>query len=317
MEKKRRWWIWVLGVVAALAAVVLLGPRPPRSPDVPLIEIGEDVSRYVEQSESRFDDIVPGTEKLIEWTGTPGERSDISVVFLHGFSGSRQEMVPAPQMIARQLQANLFSTRYAGHGRGRDAMGEPDVDDWVADTVEAIEIGRSIGDYVVVIAVSTAAPLVTYLDANGVDADALVLASPNFAPADESAELLLLPWGKLIARLVVGKYMRFEVVSADHERYTTSSFPSGALVTMMGAVQLGAESVSDMNTPALFLFSEEDETISVDAVKRAYEESGSSPKELREIVGATSHVLAGDIFNPRSTDELVDAVVRFVETLRQ
>jgi esterase/lipase len=317
MKRRRLWWLLVPGILVVAAVVFLAGPRPDRSPDLPNVDAGNNVGTYVTAADSQFPDIVPGTEKLIEWAGAPGERTDVAVVFLHGFSGSRQEMVPAPQLVARELGANLFSTRYTGHGRGPDPMGEATVQSWVNDTAEAIAVGRALGDFVVVIAVSTAAPLVAWLDVHRISPDAAIFASPNFGPADDTAELLLLPWGRTIARAVVGETTCFETISEQHERYTTPCFPSTTLVTMMGAVQLGRRAeLESMRMPLLMLYSVNDGVVSLDRMSEAYERMGSPQKEMREIRAATGHVLAGDTHSPASTDEFVRVVTGFVRELR-
>jgi hypothetical protein len=82
--------------------------------------------------------------------GRRGEEAEFSVVYLHGFSGSHPTLAPAMDMVADGLEANLFCTRYAGHGRKEldgfgKAMGEASVQDWVGDTVEALAIGRKLG----------------------------------------------------------------------------------------------------------------------------------------------------------------------------
>ena len=58
-----------------------------------------------------------------------------AVVYIHGFSASRMETAPLADTIATALGANLFYARLAGHGRGGAAMGEPSVQDWLADGV--------------------------------------------------------------------------------------------------------------------------------------------------------------------------------------
>lgn len=317
MKKRRLWWLLVPGIIAALVIAFFLGPRPDSSPDIRPVDISADATTYLADSEANYPDIVPGTEKTILWAGTPGDQTEVAVIFLHGFSGSRQAMVPASDQLAQQLKANLFYTRYSGHGRGADPLGDATLQDWINDTVEAIAVGRSIGEFVVVVAVSTAAPLVAWLDTNGVTSDAVIMVSPNFGPADEAAELLLLPWGSLIARLVIGEYNEFDAVSALHARYSTPRFPSSALVTMMAAVDLGRKTdLESISTPLLCLYSSRDEVVSLDRMREAFDRIGSPVKEFREIRAATGHVLAGDAHSPESTVEFVLAALEFVERVR-
>jgi alpha-beta hydrolase superfamily lysophospholipase len=71
------------------------------------------------------------------------------------------------------------------------------VNAWLNDTVEALAIGRRLGGKVIMMGVSTGAAAVIWL-ATQPDAEALaavILVSPNFAPANRSANVLLWPWG--------------------------------------------------------------------------------------------------------------------------
>ncbi len=71
-----------------------------------------------EQSVAERFGLVPGTEKRITWFAE-GERTAWSVVYLHGFSATRQETAPLSTLVAQALGANLFETRLSGHGRER------------------------------------------------------------------------------------------------------------------------------------------------------------------------------------------------------
>ena len=64
-----------------------------------------------------------------------------------------------PEEVARALGANLFFTRLTGHGRTGAAMAEATAEDWLADMAEAMEIGRRLGQRVVVIGTSTGGTL--------------------------------------------------------------------------------------------------------------------------------------------------------------
>ena len=70
----------------------------------------DDLDAYLAASERNAADgfeLIPGTEKRIHWQ-VPGERTDYVVIYLHGFSATRQEMAPVAERIADQLGANLF-----------------------------------------------------------------------------------------------------------------------------------------------------------------------------------------------------------------
>ena len=69
--------------------------------------------------------LIDGTEQRIPWQ-TPGKRTPIAVVHLHGFSASRQETAPLADVVADALGANLYETRLSGHGHASEPMAGED-----------------------------------------------------------------------------------------------------------------------------------------------------------------------------------------------
>ena len=89
------------------------------------------VEDRIKMAESQIADIRPGLEKSIIWAGTPHHRTRYSLDYIHGFSASKEELRPVPDMIATSLGANIFYTRLTGHGRTADAMREASVSAWM------------------------------------------------------------------------------------------------------------------------------------------------------------------------------------------
>lgn len=298
----------------------LLGPRVVIDTTIHTLDLPDDLESYLAESEAQFDDLTPGTEKMISWAGEVGETTPLSVVYLHGFSASRQELAPLPEQVAKQLGANLFETRFTGHGRDGKAMLEGSVNAWINDAHEAVEIGRRIGEKVVVIGVSTGATAAMWLSAQPhVDnIAALVLISPNFAPAHDLSHLLLWPWGAQLAELIIGVERHWQPHNHGHGEYWTYRYPSRALLPMMGMVNL-AESVDyqALQTPTLMIYSPQDQVVDVNAIERVASQLGTSRKQViafHEAEDPKQHVLAGDILSASSTDALTTTIVEFVET---
>lgn len=325
-----RWGKWLIVMLGLLGITYLVGPR------ITISEIerreasgvpGElsELAAYLEKSEERFPDIVAGTEKLIRWVpGQEGEQTEFSVVYLHGFSGSHATLAPAMDKVAEGLSAHLFCTRYAGHGR-KDAegfgkaMGEVSLQDWVDDTVEALAIGRLLGKKMVVIANSTAAPIVSWLASQGDGPDFFVMWSPNFGVWDWKGEYLLGPWGKQLIALKPGdtyRYAQENIYGDDHEKYATTFYPDKALIPMVAAIKLGREAdLGKVACPTLCLYSRRDRVVSPEKIERYFSEFSYRGNQLVEITKVThreKHVLAGDIMSPESTDEVVGATLQFI-----
>ncbi|CAN0582233.1 unnamed protein product, partial [Ectocarpus sp. 12 AP-2014] len=178
----------LLGLFAGGALFWALAPREPVAlrADFEPRRFGEGVQVYFESVESAFDDITPGVEKRVVWAdGFYERRTPVSVVYIHGFTATSEEIRPVPDRVAGALGANLFFTRLAGHGRPGDALRDVTAVDWVADTAEALAAGRAVGDKVVIIATSTGGTLAALAALEPEmfkDVAALILVSPNFGP---------------------------------------------------------------------------------------------------------------------------------------
>ena len=210
--------IYLVGAVITLIVVVALsGPRVDMNISLNEIELPSNLDLYLSESESRFKDITEGTEKQIIWDGVPGEKTDISIVFIHGFSATRQELAPLADIIASSLQANLFYTRLAGHGRGGAGMIDGTVNGWANDANEALEIGRRLGNKVVLIGTSTGSTLITWLSLqpSNKDVQGMILLSPNFHPANSNMSILLWPWGEKIAEILTTVDEKIEAIDAQ------------------------------------------------------------------------------------------------------
>ncbi len=309
----------VLGVVAIVAVTWGLTPSPlaslPATPSLPA-----DLDDYVAASESsaheRFP-LIPETGKRIRWQ-TPGEKTEWAVVYVHGFSATRQEIAPATEMIADRLGANLFETRLTGHGRAHGVMLETTADDWLADAAEAIAIGHRIGNRVVLMGTSTGATIVLAMAEHPLmqQVDSIVLISPNFAPFDPNSRWLTGPAGPLIARLLVGDTRSFEPLNAEQERYWSTTYPTASIVEVMRVVdRVNSVASRNFQQDMLMLVSPDDRVVSVQAAIEGFSKITARSKTTIEFTSSTdpsSHVLGGRIVSPDSTDELVDVIVDYV-----
>jgi len=189
-------------------------------------------------------DLIPGTEKTIHWAAEPGRQTALAIVYLHGFSATRQETAPLADQVAGALGANLFYTRFRGHGRGGDALAEASVNDWLNDAWEALAIGRRLGKQVILIGTSNGGTAASWLatQPGAEDLFALVLISPNFGPRDAMAEVLTWPWAEAIGRVVVGREYAWTPSNERHACYWPHRYPSSASLAMMGMVKLARDS---------------------------------------------------------------------------
>jgi esterase/lipase len=309
-------------VLSVLIILFLVGPTAKIDAQLKPLSLPKDLDQYLKQTEARYSDIVPGTEKTIIWANAKKTKTPLSIVYLHGYSATRQETAPLCDHIAERLGANLIYTRLTGHGRSAAAMAEPTVNDWLNDTEEAFEIGKRLGDKVIVVGTSTGGTLATWLagQQHTEAVAAYVLISPNFAPKEEISEILAWPWGEQLASLLVGPEFSWTPANEQQAKYWTHRYPTKELIPMMTLVKFVSESkLENIHTPVLVIYSPTDTVINVKKVENAYARLGSRVKAIKPIthdVNHTNHVLAGDIMAPNNTDLVAKMILDFVSSLK-
>jgi esterase/lipase len=305
----------LISIVAAILILLSFSTCAGLNTHTKPIEISnQDLDVWLENREADIPGIIPGTEKIIKWAGNPNEKTPLSIVYIHGFTATRQETAPVFDRVAEQLNANIYYTRLKGHGRDAEAMKEANFNDWLNDSLEAVEIGKRIGERVVLVGMSTSSSFPLYLSTQVTGIDSLILISPNFAPADKAANVVLWPGGRIIVRLAVGKYNQFETKNEWHELYWTTPYRSAALRPMMKTVKLGQKvDLESIEVPILCVYTEVDTAVSIPAIKEAFQRFGSADKILVNIKEAQDHVLAGDIVSPNTTETLIQLVLDFLQ----
>lgn len=315
----------LFGFVLALT-VYFLGPTNAFGPEEPTPrEVPPAVTQlddWLARSEAAYPDIRSGLHKQVVWHGSPGQRTPWAVVYLHGFTASRLETTPLADTVAQRLGANLFYTRLAGHGRSPEAMGEPTVQDWLADAVEAVRVGERLGKRVLVIGVSTGATLATWLGTRpeGQGVTGYVLISPNYGPKDKKAELINRPWGRELALQLEGENRGQPDADAAQNHAWTQVYPTRALFPMMALVKRVREAdLSGLRTPVLALYSELDQTVDPQEIQTLFPRIGAEQKTLVAVdysEATGQHVLAGDLRAPLATERMAADVVHWAEALR-
>lgn len=315
----------LLALVVIGGAIWLLAPREPAGADVTFDNslLGGDIDAYLAASEAEFDDITQGVEKRIIWFGDVGKKTPLSIVYIHGFSATSEEIRPVPDKLAAQLGANLFYTRLAGHGRGSLAMAEPSAGDWMMDAAEALAIGRAIGEEVIVIATSTggtAAAIAATNPALMERVKGLAMISPNFRVRSPAAVILEWPLARSWAALVAGAERSFAPLNEAHGKYWTTLYPTTALIPMAALVKYAREAdYSKVSTPALFIFSDQDGVVSPETTRAISTKWGGPVQLAPRVMGAGddpfNHVIAGDILSPGQTDGTVKLLKTWIEGL--
>lgn len=313
--------LMIFVLVGGLVLLFVLGPRASVEAEVDAPTLPDDLDAYLAEAETRFSDLRPDVEKQIIWANEARQKTPVAVVYLHGFSATRQETRPLSDTVAARLGANLFYTRLAGHGRSEDALGEATAEAWLADALEAYAIGQRLGERVVLVGTSTGATLAAWLAARPATRDllALVMLSPNFYPKDPSARMLLWPWGRQILHLAQGEYREWPPRNERQKLYWTTRYPSRVLIELMSLVDLVEKTdLGQITAPTLVIYSPNDQVISPARVEARFPEIGAATKALVPVDSSgdlSNHVIAGDILSPETTLPLADEIFAFVQPL--
>lgn len=313
---------YFLLLLLLLIVVYLSGPRIKLHADIRTIDLPDDLDHYLSDQESQVPLLLANTEKTIIWASPETKaKTEYAIVYLHGFSASRQEVAPLCDKLAHSLNANLFYTRLTGHGCDGQAMANITLSALLTDAQEALEIGKRLGNKVVLVGNSTGSTLATWLALNNSQGDihSLILMSPNYGLKNAKSELLLLPWGSLVMKLLQGNTYQFEPANSHQAHYWTTSYPSQALLPMMALIKLVRRAkLEKISLPLLVLYSRHDQVVSVEKMLKAFERFGSKHKRLQEIDKPASgswHVLAGDILSPDSTIEVAEKIQFFLKEI--
>jgi alpha-beta hydrolase superfamily lysophospholipase len=317
--------LYVIGFFSVVGIVAfLLGPRPAFDTTVEFDEttLPDDLDAYIATSEARFEDLRPGNERQIVWAYPASRaRTPIAIVYIHGFSASSGELRPLPDLVAKDLGANIYYARLKGHGRSGDAMLEGSVHGWVNDFAEAVAIGRQLGERVIVMATSTGASLTTWAATRPDlmrNVAGLVLFSPNFGLQATGSSLLGMPWARQMVQPTIGDRRSFETRTQLHAQYWTSDYPSIAILPMASLVKLAdAADPGSITIPSLFVYSPLDQVIRPElaAAKAAKWGAPTNIIEVTDDDDINHHVIAGDALSPSTTGRLATATANWIAGL--
>ena len=187
--------IMAIGIFILAYYLIVLKQKIPVEASKDFHFFDENLDEYLSRSEESIPNLKADLNKRIFWFSNPGEKTEVAIVYIHGYSASPQEVRPVPEKVAKKLQANLHFSRLTGHGCDSKEMSKAQIQDWLNDAAEAIAIGHEIGKKTLVISTSTGGTLVSALAVSKryfTDRDKLVLISPNFGLNKRMAGILTL-----------------------------------------------------------------------------------------------------------------------------
>lgn len=296
-------------IVAALIIAYFVGPKPTApqyGTQLPVVPELNHLPTYIAQQEAKHQ-VKPGNEAEIVWAdSTQKTQTDYAVVYLHGFSASKEEGNPAYYYLANALKANLYLARLADHGLDTIAPMQYLTADRLWESAKAAyAIGKKLGKKVILVGTSTGGTLALQLAAAYPEVNSLVLLSPNIAINDPNAWLLNKPWGLQLARVVTGgEERKVDGKKPEYRKFWYTNYRLESVVELeeLLATSMDKSLFEKVKQPVLLLYyykseTEQDPVVKVDAMLKMFDELGTpaTEKQKTAIPNAGNHVIGSSI----------------------
>lgn len=295
------------------------------SSEIPTLPYGiQQIDSVIASFENQFPNIKPENESRIIWADSV-QKTPYAMVYLHGFSAGVMESNPVHQVLAKKYGCNLYLARLSHHGlSGDDAFEGLTPAALMNSAAEAIAIGQTIGEKVILVSCSTGGTLSIYLTANNPqDIAAQILYSPNTAIDDPTAVLLNKPWGKELTHAVIGDYRIGDStkVGTPIERYWTLTYRSEALIALQELLDqtMNEEVFKKINSPYFIGYyykndEESDHVISVPGILN-FDSKTKTPGHLKKVIAfpdVGNHVMASDL-QSNDIESVIEETSIFIE----
>jgi len=302
---------WIFIFVILIVAVFLLGPRVKFNdinPEPIAFEIPLDrLDAYIEDKESETSDIKPGNHAKVVWADSTKSKTEYSIVYLHGFSASREEGAPLHTDFAERYGANLYLPRLYDHGREtEDTFKGLLPEDLINSAKEAIAIGKLLGDKVILMTCSTGSTLGAILSPHDDAIHSMYMYSPNIDVYDTKSNIVLGPWGMQLLNLVMGgEYNRIDY-DETAKKYWSEVYHNDGIIALKSLIkdEMTKENFAKIDIPIYlgYYYKDEDhqdKIVSVDRMLDFYNQI-STPEETKRLEvfpEAGRHVMTSYVFS--------------------
>ncbi len=299
-------------IILVLLIVFLCGPRVEfEKVDPTPITLDyniADIDSIITSQESNVPNLKEDNEARIVWADSIGQKTEYSVVYLHGFSSSQEEGDPIHENFAKRYGCNLYLSRIHDHGRDdKDMLKGLTPEKLIQSAKEAIAIGQILGEKVIVMSCSTGSTYAAYLSGYDDRIKANIMYSPNIDVYDPKADMVLWPWGeKMMEQVAGGDYVVQEHYTPEQAQYWSDTYHTDGIFAMMGLIrQTMTEEHFEKMTQPLFMgyyFKDRDHqdmVVSVSRMREFFSQVGT-PEDKKEQVAFADvgrHVIAGDLFS--------------------
>ncbi len=276
-------------------------------PNTPL-----QLEKRVEMLNSKAVNLKLDNEARIIWANPDKkEKTEYVLVYIHGFSASCKEGYPVNYDFAKRYGVNMYCALLSEHGvADKEPMINLTAEKYLNSAKQALEIGRQLGNKVILMSTSTGGTLSLKLAADNPDIYALIMYSPNIDVVDKRAHWLSNKIGYSLVKLFKGKMVVYNDPPEIQKYWQTFYHLNGvrAMIMLLENTMV-AQTFSKVTQPVFLGYyyknsNEKDPTISVDALLKMYGELGT-PDSLKikvAFANAGCHPIASSIHNKNYID---------------
>jgi len=260
----------------------------------------------INNSEAAISNIKPDNEARIIWYDSIPQKTAYSIVYLHGWSASQEEGDPIHTATAKRYGCNLYLPRLAGHGlKEEEPMLNLTAESLMQSALEALSIGKQLGEKVILMGTSTGGTLALQLAASDSDVAALLVYSPNIEIFDPNAKLMTGPWGLQLLKAIKGSdYHEFDTDIDLKNKYWTTKYRVEALVQLQALLDatMTKETFKNVTQPLFMGYYYKDEihqdsVVSVPAMLKMFDELSTPVSQKQKVAfpDAGDHVMTSYI----------------------
>ncbi len=293
-----------------LVIVYMLGPKVEKReiaiefPEVPT-RLNE-LKDYVKQREDTVVGLKTGNEAYIVWADSLNKhKTPYSIVYIHGFGASPMEGDPVHRFLAAHFGANLFVTRLPEHGIKRENGMEYMSSQALANAAgEAYQIGKSLGDEVIVVGTSMGGALTLLLASQQPDIKAVVVYSPAIRDYEERLSQLFSPWMKQIMNKTAMKKLAHQKREGDKALYWSEDYNINGYLSLAEIMygNMNEATFKKINQPLFLAYYykdnvSQDMVVSVPKMKEMYEQisTPTAMKMEKAFPNSGDHVIGSSI----------------------
>lgn len=303
----------LLGVFATamiLAIVYMLGPKlKDQEITIEFTQVPTRLSElqdYVNQREDTVIGLKPGNEAYIVWADSMNKhKTPFSIVYIHGFGASPMEGDPVHRFLASHFGANLFVTRLPEHGIKREnGMEYMSAQELANAAGEAYQIGKSLGDEVIVVGTSMGGALTLLLASQQPDIKAMAVFSPAIRDFGEKLSAIFNPWAQILMEKTAMKKLAHQKREGEKALYWSEDYSIngyGSLAVIMYG-NMNESTFKKIKQPLFLAYyykdnEAQDNVVSVPKMLEMYDQLGTPDnlKRKKAFPNVGDHVIASSI----------------------